>query len=103
MRRLTYANVMATIAVVFAVGGGGYAIAQTGSKGTIKGCTNKKTGVLRVLKAKAKCKRSERAIAWNIQGPAGRPGPGGSTGQPGSNGPAGTSGATGPRGADGTL
>jgi hypothetical protein len=95
MRRLTYANVMATIAVVVAVGGGGYAVAQSGgSQGTIKGCTHKKSGALRVLKAGKKCKRIERAIAWNIEGPAG---------QAGSDGPAGTGGAAGPQGAGGAA
>jgi hypothetical protein len=107
MQRLSYANVMATIAVVLAVGGGSFAIAQSGSQGTIKGCSHKKSGVLRVLKKGKKCRRSERAIAWNIEGRAGDDGAPGAPGRSGPTGPEGVGGTnggdgpTGPKGADG--
>ena len=107
MRRLTYANVMATIAVVVAIGGGTFAIAQSASTGTINGCVHKRSGVMRVPAQGKKCKRIERAIAWNIVGPAGQNGAPGAKGETGSTGPAGANGAngaigpTGPKGADG--
>ena len=103
MRRLSYANVMATIAVVLAVGGGSFAIAQSGSKGTIRGCVNKKSGVLRALgNPGKKCRRSERSISWNVEGPAGAPGVAGAPGAKGADGAAGAAGPAGPKGADGT-
>ena len=92
--RLTFANAASALALFLALGGGAVAAtslvgAQSG--GTISACANKKTGVLRLLKAKQKCnKRTETAVAWNqagIRGPAG---------------PAGTPGAQGPQGEQGT-
>src|SRR2546423_8212482 len=79
------AMVIALLALVLAMGG--FAVAQSGrgSGGTIRGCADKKTGVLRVLKARGKCNRRERAISWQQQGPqgvAGSPGTAGRAGVP---------------------
>ena len=93
---LTYANVMATIAVFVALGGG--AIAATGligADGKIRGCVSKK-GQLTVLKGGQKCKRGQTAISWNQTGPAGQPGSAGATGPKGETGEKGDKGDTGP-------
>jgi hypothetical protein len=76
--------IVAAVAVIVAVGAG-FALAA-GKSGVIKACANKHTGALRVAK---KCKKHERALSWNVQGPAGR------TGKTGATGPAGSPGAPG--------
>lgn len=59
---------------------------------SIKG--GKARGALRIVPGARSCKarRGERAVAWNLTGPAGAPG------APGAPGPAGAAGATGPAG-----
>ena len=50
---------------------------------TIHGCARKQDGRLRIVAGAANCKRSERAIQWNVEGPQGTgrcPGTGGSSG-----------------------
>ena len=84
---LTYANVMATIAVFLALGGGALAASGfVGAGGKINGCVDKH-GVLTVLKPKKKCARGLTAISWNQTG---------GKGATGATGPAGAAGATGP-------
>ena len=82
--RLTYANVMSTIAVFLALGGGAMAATHlVSSSGTISGCANARTGGLRAIAAGSKCHRGEVALSWNQRGPAGAtgaPGPQGSSG-----------------------
>jgi len=98
MPRLTYANIVSTIALVIAAGGGTYAVAAAGDSGTIKGCSSKKTGALRVLSGSKKCKVSERALSWNVKG---APGAAGIAGVKGADGTAGIAGAAGADGAQG--
>jgi hypothetical protein len=84
--RLTYPNVVATICLVAVVGGTAVAATKT-STTTITACVVKKgktKGALRVISGKAKCKRTEKKLAWNKQGVAGAPG---------AKGPAGSAGA----------
>jgi hypothetical protein len=52
----------------------------------LHGCASKKTGALRLA---AKCKKSEKVVSWNAQGPTGVIGQRGAPGAPGSQGPAG--------------
>jgi hypothetical protein len=67
--RLTYANVMATIAVFLALGGGAYAAKSlVGSDGQINGCVGKRTGVARVVKPGKRCRHGETRLAWNQRG-----------------------------------
>jgi len=69
--RLTYANVAATGALVFAMSG--FAVASIpGPGGVVKGCYSKSTGSLRVIDSKKGCsKKHERTLSWNQQGPRG--------------------------------
>lgn len=84
-RRLTYANVMSTIAVFLALGGGAMAATHlVSSSGAISACANAHTGALRAIRAGSKCHRGEVALSWNQRGPAG------ATGAPGAQGSAGT-------------
>jgi hypothetical protein len=58
-------NVIAFLALFFAVGaGGGYAIAATSNK-TIHGCVNKRTHALYIQQ---RCSRGQRTLTWNQQG-----------------------------------
>ena len=93
---LTFANVTSVLALVFAMGGGAYAIASSSGSGrVIRGCYQKQTGSLRVLSGGARCSSSERAIFWNEQGPRGLRGLRGPQGDKGDPGP-----STGPAGGD---
>jgi hypothetical protein len=98
--RLTYANVMATIALFIALGGGAYAAVSSipGPDGVIHGCYAKRRGNLRLVPSGRRCTRSERAIAFMEMGP---PGPKGSRGSQGAKGTAGTKGTTGIKGEQG--
>ncbi|MBV9311416.1 MAG: hypothetical protein JOZ73_11315 [Solirubrobacterales bacterium] len=60
----------------------GWAYSAFGAGGVINACAKKKGGALRIAK---KCKKKERKVSWNQQGPAG---------QNGKNGTNGTNGAT---------
>ena len=92
--RLSYANVMATVAVFLALGGGAYALSEIPDRsGVFHGCVSNRTGVLRVVKSARSCHRpvlrgrhrdpGEFAVSWNQQG---QPGPQGRQGLQGSSG-----------------
>lgn len=106
--RLTYANVMASIAVFLALGGGAYAASSlVGSNGILHGCYAKRNGALRLVPPGRRCSGRELAVTLDAIGPAGPKGPGGakgkrgSTGATGAVGPAGPAGPTGPAGPQG--
>jgi hypothetical protein len=96
--KLSYANVAAMLALVFAMSGG--AIAATGgfsSNGTLQGCVGS-SGVLRLVKPGKKCNKGQTAVAWSREGPSGRPG---ANGAKGATGAAGAPGAPGAKGVEG--
>jgi hypothetical protein len=88
--RLSYANVAATLALVCATAGVAFA-AIPGRNGTIKGCYAKRSGALRVISDRARCRHGERTLSWNQRGPTGRTG---AIGRTGPQGLAGQNGAT---------
>jgi hypothetical protein len=100
-RHLNYANVMATIAVLFAMSGG--AIAATGgfsSGGTLKACVNGEGGI-KLLKPGKHCRKGQQSVAWDQVGPTGANGAPGAAGATGASGPSGAAGARGAEGAKG--
>jgi hypothetical protein len=105
--RLTYANVMSTLAVFIALGGGAYAATTIpGPGGVIHGCYKDRGGNLRLVAADRKCARHEASIAFSEQGPRGPMGPRGAAGKtvrgnPGATGSPGAIGETGPNGGTG--
>lgn len=101
--RLTYANVVASLALFLALGGGAYAAAgaitaRTGDP-TIRACLQTRTGALRVVRTGTRrCRRGQRLIAWNRRGPTGATGLAGRTGKTGATGKTGKTGKTGATG-----
>jgi hypothetical protein len=106
--RLTYANVMATVAVFLALGGGAYALSGIPDGGGVYHACVASSGALRVVTKASSClkartvKRGKRrvripgesAIAWNQQGLRGIQGGQGPQGQQGGQGQNGAAGAT---------
>jgi hypothetical protein len=72
-----------------------------GSSGTITACHKWGGKDIRVVSDASKCRRGERVLTWNVQGPPGPVGPAGAAGPAGPIGPAGPRGADGADGADG--
>jgi hypothetical protein len=102
-KHLTYANVLATLALVFAMTGG--ALAATGgfsSGGTLRACVNEEGG-LKLVKAGKRCGAGRKSVAWNVTGPAGAKGATGAAGAAGAAGPQGAAGKNGVNGAAGSA
>ena len=96
--RLTYANVGVTIALVLGTTGIGIA-AIPGSGGLINACYEKRSGSIRVVDERKKCRRGERKLSWNqrgVPGERGAPGESGAPGQPGAQGERGPEGPPNP-------
>jgi len=98
-QHLTYANVMATIAVFLALGGGAYAAVKLPAKSV--GTRELKSGAVTKSKISA---QALRALAGKpgARGAAGATGVAGPTGATGPTGPAGPTGAIGPTGPAGS-
>jgi hypothetical protein len=91
MRRLSYANVMSTVAVFIALGGGAVAATSLSSTpGVLTLCVGR-TGSVKVLTGK-RCAKGTKSVAVNERGIQGAPGPAGPTGPAGTAGPGGTGG-----------
>ena len=67
--------VVAGAALLVALGGVAFA-GLPGASGTIHGCVGTGNGNLRVVEAAAECRKNERPVAWNQEGPPGPPGGG---------------------------
>src|SRR5262249_51946554 len=112
--RLTYANVMATGAMFFALAGGTYALTGVPDQsGVFHGCVSNQTGVLRVVKSASSCRHArvrrrhrdlgEFAVAWNQRGQPGAKGIKGAKGLSGARGPTGPRGPAGINGTNGAT
>jgi Collagen triple helix repeat (20 copies) len=102
---LSYSNVVATVALFIALGGGAFAATDRlqSPTGVVHGCVSKKTHVLRVIKTDHKCGRGSTALSFNSKGPVGAPGATGAAGPAGPQGPTGQRGLTGTTGQTGTT
>jgi hypothetical protein len=70
-QHLTYANVGTTIALVLGASGFAVAAAPNPTTKVVRACVAKRTGVVRVRAAGARCRRTERPLSWNRVGPRG--------------------------------
>jgi len=99
-RLLVILNSLLALILIMVIGAVNTSTAQArqatvvASPKAIRACVAKKTGVLRIS---PKCKKTETALSWAIQGPQGKPGTAGAQGIPG------TTGDTGPAGAAATV
>lgn len=96
LSRLTYANVMSTIAVFVALGGGAYAAVKL-PKNSVGAKQIRKNAVTSAKVKNGSLTKSDFKKGSIPAGPQGLQGPQGVPGQPGAQGPAGP---TGPKGAD---
>lgn len=112
---LTFANVMSSVAVFLALGGGAYAVSgpRSGPDATtyaksgksIYACVGKRSGKFEQVSRKGRCGKRAKKVSWNVKGrrgKRGRKGREGDVGRRGSRGPQGVRGARGPAGPAGT-
>jgi hypothetical protein len=97
LRRALIAGVL--FVVVAAVGS--VAWATTAANDKFVACAKKKDGALRLVTAAKECRKTERAVTWNITGPRGLRGPAGPDGVDGLDGDDGDDGDDGEDGFDG--
>lgn len=87
--------------IVPVVGAASWVAASENPSPTIHACVHRETGQVRIVSAGEQCRRTETALEWNAEGPAGpagAPGQVGPAGSQGEIGPAGPQGETGPAG-----
>jgi hypothetical protein len=106
MHRISYVNAVATVcllAVVGALTASAFgAFTSAAAPGKITACAKKKGKGKGLLRLASKCKKGERRVAWNVQGPPGPAGSNGAQGAPGNTGAPGLTGAPGTPGTPGT-
>lgn len=89
-RRLSYANVVSTLALFLALGGGAFAASKVvGPGGVVRLCVSP-GGAVRVLKVGGRCGRGKTMVRVDQTGPRGVPGLRGQTGSPGLSAPQGS-------------
>ena len=98
-----YSNVVASIALFVALGGGAYAASSgfVGRGGRVQGCVSRKDGDLQVVKVGKRCSKRKLSLILDGQatnGANGAQGPRGPQGAPGSQGIQGIQGPPGPSG-----
>lgn len=101
--RPRWLRILVASSALLALAGGVAWAAIPSASGTINGCYQKSSGVLRVIDPDTgkTCTPSEIPISWNQRGPQGVPGPAGPTGEAGPAGPEGPQGPEGPKGETG--
>ncbi|HEV3363807.1 MAG TPA: hypothetical protein VG795_06645 [Acidimicrobiia bacterium] len=84
--------------IVPVVGAASWVAASESSSPTIHACVHRETGQVRIVSVGESCRRTETALQWNTEGPAGAMGPAGPAGEMGAAGAAGAIGPAGPAG-----
>jgi hypothetical protein len=79
------------------------AMAPSADATTYYACVKKRSGSIRIVSRTTRCRRSERKISFNSEGPPGRNGSNGRNGRNGANGINGKNGANGINGINGTT
>jgi hypothetical protein len=91
------AGVVAVAASAFA----GASSPTAHEQGAIVACQKKSGGFVRVVHDASQCKKTEKVLTWNAEGPPGPQGAAGAAGPAGPPGPAGPAGVAGPQGLPG--
>jgi hypothetical protein len=91
----------AALAVAGALLVAAFAAAPQADASTLYFCAKKKSGAVRLVSKSAKCKKSEKKLSWNTEGPAGANGINGVKGLNGVNGTNGKDGSLGKEGKEG--
>jgi Lamin Tail Domain/Collagen triple helix repeat (20 copies) len=91
---------LVTLLVAAPAGGAVAVMVQPPANATIHACV-RKDGRLRLVAKTAGCRKTERAVSWNVRGPQGERGPEGPAGPGGAAGALGPAGQGGPRGPPG--
>jgi hypothetical protein len=86
---------VATGIIVTVVGAASWVAAGEDPSAAIHSCVHQENGQVRIVSATEHCRRTESALEWNAEGPAGPAGPQGEPGPAGSAGPQGPAGAPG--------
>ena len=92
---------LAGAATAVLAGAAAMATAAGDAPTTIDACRNLRHGLVRIVFDANACKRNEKHVSWNIQGPTGPAGPAGAAGATGPKGDAGAAGPAGPPGPKG--
>ena len=79
------------------------AVAPSADAATYYACVKKKSGAIRIVSRRTKCRRNEQKISFNSTGISGRNGANGRNGNNGKNGANGTNGTNGTTGFTSTL
>ena len=87
--------------IVPVVGAASWVAASEDPSPTIHACVQRDSGQVRIVSAGEQCRRSETALEWNAEGPAGPAGAAGPAGPAGPQGDTGPAGAAGQPGRDG--
>ena len=87
--------------IVPVVGAASWVAASENPSPAIHACVHRETGQVRIVSAGDQCRRTETALEWNAEGPAGPAGEVGPAGSQGEIGPAGPKGDPGPAGPQG--
>jgi hypothetical protein len=80
-----------------------FAAAPQAEASTIYACVKKKSGGVRIVSQRTKCRKSELKLSWNTSGKNGANGQNGQNGKNGTNGAPGAAGKEGAKGSDGTA
>src|SRR3954464_15055091 len=102
---MRFTRLVLFVSAALALAGGTMLVAHAGTgttrAATIHACAKLPDGQLRTIGANKACKKNERVLDWNVQGPKGDPGADGATGPAGPAGSAGPIGPIGPAGPPG--
>ena len=94
---------LAVVPVALLAGAASLGLAAGPEDMTISACKHARTGLVRIVRAGAVCRRSETPVSWNVRGPRGAAGPAGVAGPQGAPGPQGAQGLHGAKGEQGVT
>ena len=95
---MNHRTAVAAAIIVSVVGAASWVSASEDRSASVHACVDRKSGHVRIVADGDRCRPHEKALEWNVDGPAG---PAGAPGQAGPEGPAGPAGPEGAPGVSG--